>query len=823
MRLTHWLDTLRDDVTFAMRQMRRSPAFTIVATVTLALGIGANSAIFALVDATLLRPLPFHDPDRLVLLWERSETVPRSRVSPPNLIDWNERNRTFDLMAGFVPSVGGMVMNGADGTAETVSRQWVTAGFFEVLGVKAIVGRTFLAADNQPGANLVVLSEAFWRTRFGGDPSIVGRSIRLDGEPYTVTGVVPKDVQVRGRTSLWAMVPIERRPEIRGARMLQVVGRMKQGVALDAASADMTAVADGLAREFPQANKGRGIAIEPLHRALIGSELRLTSLLFLGVVGIVLLICCANVANLLLARATVRARELAIRSALGASRRRVIRQLLTESLVLSAIGGALGVGLGAAILRIAPSIVPQGLLPAAVTLTFDARIVIFCAAAALFVGVLFGLAPAWQATAAESSAAGVTGADSRTTTGRGGRLRGSLVIGEVATAVLLLFGAGLLLRTLVAVETIDRGYSADRVLTMMVDPLGSRYPTPESLLQFFDALEREITALPGVRSVAWTTTLPLGASDRGPSSFEIVGDPVVEARLRPSADYQIVSPGYFRTLGVPIVAGRGFTDRDRQDSVPVCLVNEAFVRGHLQGRSPIGLRVALRPVGSPQATPVVREIVGVARQVKGRPDETSDFVQIYVPMAQDPVDDIYLAVTPAAGSGSGSAEALAPSVRAAIGRVDREQLVSVRDVMTLEDIAWQATGRHRFRAVLVITFASLALLLAMVGVFGILAYAVQQRVRDFAVRRALGASTRDVLTLVITNAAGVVATGAAIGLILAAALGRLLTTMLFGVQPLDPLTFASVIGVLVVTAALSIAGPAWRATRIDPASALRSK
>ena len=827
MRLTRWIDEFRDDVRFAVRQLWRAPAFTVVATLTLALGIGANSAIFALVDATLLRPLPFPTADRLVMAWEQSRRAAAggqgagagpgySRVSPPNLIDWNDRSRTFEGFAGYRP-LGGMVMNGVDGKAENVSRQWVTSGFFEVLGVKPIAGRIFLPSDNKDRVDAVVLSETFWESRFGRDPNVIGRPLRLDGNPYLVVGVVPKEFQLSGRSSIWALLHIDRDPRARGAYFFNVFGRMKPGVTLDAANADMATVAAGLGREFPKTNEGRGVALQPMHRALIGTELRLTSMLFLGVVGIVLLICCANVANLLLARATVRTRELAIRSALGAHRGRVIRQLLTESLVLSAIGGALGVWIGAAILNVAPSLIPEGLLPTAVTLSFDTRVVAFCAAATMIVGVLFGVAPAWQATA--FSSAQVIGSDSRTTTGRGGKLRGVLVMAEVATAVLLLFGAGLLLRTLIAVETTDRGYRAERVLTMYVDPLGSKYPTPTSLMQFYDAVEQEIAALPGVRGVAWTNALPLDGTNGEDITFEIAGDPAPDERQRPTASYQVVSPNYFRTLELPIVAGRAFTARDTADSVQVCLVSDAFVRTHFQGRSPIGMRLALRPARG-NAPPRMKEIVGVARQVKNRPDDATGLIQVYVPMAQDLSDDIYLAVAPAAGRGG---ELLTSSVRAAISRIDKEQLVSVRNVMTLEDVAWEATGRHRFRAVLVVTFAGLALLLAMVGVFGVLAYSVQQRVRDFAVRRALGATTSDVIRLVLANAVRVVVTGAVIGLVLSAVLGRMLTTMLFGVEPLDPLTFTGVAALLALTAALSIAGPAWRATRIDPAVALRSK
>jgi len=817
MRLTIWLEEFRDDLKVAFRQLKSSPAFTLVATLTLALGIGANSAIFALVDATLLRPLPYRVPDRLVTIWEHSAKTARGYVSPLNMLDWNTRSRTFEKIAGFTPSVGQMVMAGADGNAETVTRQWVTAGVFDVLGVTAIAGRTFSADDEAKRPNVVVMSEPFWRRRYNADPSVIGREIRLDGSLWTVIGVLPEDFQLLGQTSLWAMRPlVNLPPRARGFYAFQVVGRLKPGVSIAAAETDLAAVAEGLAREFPQTNKGRGVALEGMHDSLIGSDLRLTSMLFLGVVGFVLLICCANVANLLLARATVRTRELAVRSALGAGRRRIIRQLLTESVVLSLLGGAIGIGVGAAILSVAPSLIPRGLLPATVTLAFDMRVIGFCAVAALVVGLVFGVMPAWKAT--DFSSAQVITSDSRTTTG-GGTLRGLLVIGEVATAVLLLFGAGLLLRTLIAVDAFDRGFRADSVLSMLVDPLGSKYPTPQSLQQFFDQVEAEIAAVPGVAGVAWASDLPLDFFDSGELSFEIVGDPPVDDGQRPSTSQQIVSATYFSTLDLPILAGRVFDRRDTRDGVPVCIVNEAFARSFGGGRSPIGQRVALRPASSPQAKPVVREIVGVARQVKGRPDEAKDFVQLYVPMSQLISDDMFVVVRPK----SGRAELLAPAVRAAISRIDKEQLVGVTNVMTLEDIAWAATGRHRFRAVMVVAFAALALVLAMVGVFGMLAYSVQQRVRDIGVRRALGATTNDVLRLVIANAARIIATGAAIGLALSAVSARLIETMLFGVRPLDLATFAFVTVVLGVTAALSIAGPAWRAARIDPAVALRSK
>jgi putative ABC transport system permease protein len=423
--------------------------------------------------------------------------------------------------------------------------------------------------------------------------------------------------------------------------------------------------------------------------------------------------------------------------------------------------------------------------------------------------------PALKAT--DFSSAEAIAANSRSVTAGGGRLRGLLVVAEVATAVLLLFGAGLLLRTLVAVDGFDRGYRADSVLSMLLDPLGSKYPTPESLQQFFDEVEAQVAAVHGVAEMAYSSTLPLDFFDDAGLSYEIVGDPPASDAQRPRTETQAVSASYFSTLELPIVAGRAFDRRDKRGSPPVCIVNEAFARS-LGGRPAVGLRVAVRPVSAPAAKPSECEIVGIARQVKKRPDELQDFVQMYVPFEQDLADDVYLVIRPK----SGRAQALTPAVRAAIARVDKEQLVSVREIRTLEDIERTVTGRHRFRAVLVVAFAGLSLILAMVGVFGILAYSVQQHVRDFGVRRALGATTNDILRLVTINAARVIATGAAIGLVLSAVSGRLIERMLFGVRPLDMATFAFVTLVVGLTAALAIAGPAWRAVRIDPASALRN-
>jgi putative ABC transport system permease protein len=662
-----------------------------------------------------------------------------------------------------------------------------------------------------------VLSEGLWRTRFGGDTDLIGSTVRLNGEPHTIVGVVPDAVQFTRPASIWTLLPqVPATITQRGSRFLQVVGRVKRGVTPQAAQADLAVIADRLAREFPNSNRDIGVTVDPFRLGLMGRDLRLTSMLLVGVVGVVLLVCCANVANLLLARANVRTRELAVRAALGAGRGRIVRQLLTESLVLAALGGAAGIAVGAAILGVAPSLIPPGLLPAAVTLAFDVRVVAFCAASTLAVGVVFGLIPAWQVTRRPFAQTILT--EGRTSTRSGGRLGNLLASAEVAAAALLLCGAGLLLRTLLVLGSFEPGYQADgdAVLTLDFTVPGGRYPTSESLLQFYDAVERDVRALPFVRRVGWASSLPWGTTDFGRWPFEIGGTDPVAGGNRPSADYVLASPGYFHTLGLAIVAGREFSTADTSQTTPVCIVNEAFVRRHLAGRNPLGARVAIRPAGL-KTTPLEREVVGVARQVPGRPDDPTELLQVYVPLTQVASGDVFLVVQAAAGK----PEALAPGIRAVVARHDPN--VPVRRIRTLDDLAGEATARYRFRAVMMATFAGLALLLAMVGVFGVLAYAMQQRSREFGVRIALGATKGNVLALVFARASRTIVAGAVLGLAGAALLSQSISAFLYGVEPLDPLTFGLVAIVLIVTAAVAIAAPALRAAHIDPSVALRQE
>jgi putative ABC transport system permease protein len=832
MRLTDWLEDRRTDVRFALRQLRRAPGFTTVAVLTLALGIGANSAIFALADATFLRTLPFTQPaHRLVMVSELLGPGRLNSVAGGDYIDWRDQNRTFASMAAMqwtLPTIAGQ-----DHAPEQVLAQSVTAGFFDVLGVTPIAGRTFLASDITPNPRVVVVGERFWRDRLGGDPAALGRPLVINGQPHDLVGVVPASFQLvpavdagraRNLVPVWTLFE----PPAGASRLshgLFVFGRLRPEVTIEAAQADLAVVAARLAEQFPESNKGHGVSMQPLRDALIGQEVRLTSLLLLGVVGFVLLMCCANVASLLLAQASGRTRELAVRAALGAGRGRVVAQLLTESLVLASIGGLVAVGVTALLLEAAPSLVPLGVLPNAVTLSFDGRVAAVCAATALMVGILFGVAPAWQST--RGRLADAVSSEGRITR-RGGWVRSGLVSVQVATAVLVLCGAGLLLRTLIALQKTDSGARATQVLTGMIQlPLpvpggAARYPTADAVRRFYEEVEREVRTLPGVRSVAWGAAMPFDGL-WFINAFAIVGDPLKPLGSRDVAHYQIVSPEYFSALDLPIVAGRGLTDADTGAVARVALVSETFVTRYLSGRNPVGMRLDLprmqfRPGPARPVEPEPPlEIVGVVRQVKTSPDEAQSTPHVYVPLAQNPWWRASLIVRPS----DGDAAALAGAVRAAVARVDRQ--VAVARIRTMATIAGDATARQRFRALLVGAFAALALTLAMVGVFGVLSQSVQQRMREFGVRIALGASRQNVIGLVLRQATRITLAGLIAGLALAALLGRLMATLIYPIAPSDPLTFVIVPIVAALTAVAACVAPAWRATRIDPATAFREE
>ncbi|MGH9143779.1 MAG: ABC transporter permease [Vicinamibacterales bacterium] len=800
------------DLRYAARSLRRAPGFTAVVVIVLAVGIGANSAMFSLVDAALVRPLPFAQSDRLAMLWERSPRFPHNRVSPLNFLDWSEQQRAFTSIAAIAG--GGRTLTGQGGEAERIPGQAVTWQFFDVLGIHPIAGVTFTAEDTANRRTIVVISERLWKNRFGGDPTVVGRVITLDDQPYTIVGVVPASFQILFPADMWTLFSVRRSPEQRRQHYMQVVGRLTPGVTLEQARADMAAVADRIAAVAPDTNEGWGITIEPLRDAIVGPELRATSQMLAGVVTFVLLMACANVANLLLARGLGRSREIAVRAALGGSRRRIVQQVMTESLLLASMGGACGLALAWTTVRIAPTIVPRGTLPQAIVLSFDWRVAVVAALLTVVTALLFGMAPAWQASAVPL--AEMTSAGGRGSTRTAGGLRAALVVAEVAAAVLLLAGAGLLVRTLIALNGIDPGFHADRVLTLQVGLPLNRYGGVEKLLAFYRSGERELSAIPGVTSAAFGGSLPLDGWDIG-QGFTIAGDPSVEPSRMPSAHYQIVSASYFKTLGIEVMRGRAFDEHDTVQGKPVCVVNEEFVRRYLEGREPIGKVVGVQNMAmSGNSETVPREIVGVIRQVAEQAGEKERAIEIYVPIMQNPWFSASLSVQTA-----GEPLTYLPAVKAAIARIDKDQPLT--RVRTLEEVAAEATSQPRFRAELVGVFAVLALVLAAIGIFGVLAYSVGQRAREFGIRLALGAQARDVLRLVLGGAMKMTGAGVAIGLVAAALLTRLLGTLLYAVQPTDPATFLATAAVLAMAALLACALPAWRATRVDPAVTLRQE
>ena len=801
---------LAQDLRFAFRTLRKAPAFTALVIAILAVGIGANTAIFSLVDAALFRPLPFPDADRLVMLWERAPTYAHNRVAPLNYVDWSEQNHVFASTAAASGGARTLTIGGRE--PERIPGQSVTAGFFDVLGVRPLTGRTFTAADALLNPTTVVISERLWKRRFAGDARIVGRTIALDSEPFTVVGVVPASFEILYPADLWTPYLPRRTPEQRRMHYMQVLARLKPGTTIEQARADMEEVARGIAAASPATNARWSVTIEPLKQALVGDDLHSTSVALGAIVAFVLAAVCANVANLLLARGVGRTREIAVRTALGGSRGRIVRQLLTESLALAAAGGAAGWAVAWALVRAAPSILPPGTLPQGIALKLDARLGLFGAAISIATGALFGLAPAWHAARVEIADA--LGGGGRTSTGSSSAFRTTLAAVEVGIAVVLVSGATLLARTVTSLRRVDPGFAASNVLTLHVSPPLSRYATPERALVFYENARRAVAALPGVRAAAIGGNLPLDGWDIG-QSFEIVGDPPIDKASQPSAHYQIVGPEYFAVLGIPILRGRAFSERDLVSAPPICIVNEEFVRRYFARRDPIGARVGVSAMDPAGPRTVVREIVGVSRQVKVEgPGEKQSALEIYVPVAQNPWYGASIAVKTA-----GDPAALAPSVRAAIARVDAE--LPVTRMRTMDEVAAESIAEPRFRAELVGLFALLALALAAAGVFGVLAFGVNQRRREFGIRLALGARRTDVARLVAASAVRIAAAGVAAGTMTAAALGRFLTGLLFGVQPLDPVAVAAPALLLLAVALVACAAPAVRAVRVDPAASLR--
>jgi putative ABC transport system permease protein len=697
-----------------------------------------------------------------------------------------------------------------DGSAERIPGQAVTWQFFDVLRVAPVAGRAFTAADTA-APHVALISERLWRSHFAADPSAIGRSVRLDDEPYTIIGIVPAGFEIMFPSDLWTLFVPKRSPEQRRMHYLQVVGRLANEASLPSAQTDMRALADRIASIAPDTNKDWSIRVEPLRDAIVSDDLKTTSLVLGGAVTLVLLMACANVASLLIARGAGRARELAVRAALGGSRRRLIRQLLAETGLLAAAGGIVGLAIAWAAVRLAPSFLPPDTLPSSVRLSFDWRLAAFAAGLTVATALMAGLAPAWQS--ARVSLTDVLKRAGRTSTGAGSRLRVVLTVGEIATAVLLVCGATLLLRSFTAMNRTDAPLASSDVLTMQVSLPLARYRAPEDTLRFYREAVRGIEALPGVRAAAFGGALPFDGFEIG-QGFEIVGDPPIERSQQRAVHYQIVGAHYFDALGLPLLAGRAFGVEDVAGSLPVCIVSQDFVTTYANGRNPVGLRIQVAAMDPAGPRMVERTVVGVVPFVSETAGRTEQRPALYVPLEQNPWYSASLSVRSSSGAGT-----MLPAIKAAVARADKDQPVT--RVRTMAEVADESIAVPRFRAQLVGAFAVSALALAGIGVFGVLAFAVHQRTREFGIRIALGAQRRDVLGLVMRQGLAMTGTGIALGLLGATALTRTVAALLFSVEPLDAASFVAAPVVLAATALAACAVPAWRAARVDAAVALR--
>jgi putative ABC transport system permease protein len=797
------------DIRYALRLLVRTPVFSLIAVLTFAVGIGANAAVFSVVDGVLLRGLPYPDPNRITMVWvdNRREKIKEDINSYPNYRDWRDQNTVYEHLAGYTETA--LALTGA-GEPERLFGAETTANFFDVMGLKPQIGRLFTVENETEGRDaVVVLSHGLWQRRFGGTPDVVGKTITLGATPYEIIGVMPPQMRWPERSEFWMpLAPSPQTREARGAFWLPVIGRLKPGVSVAAAQTEMAGISTRLEQQFP-ANRGYGANVVSLRDTMVGSVDRALKVL-MGAVGFVLLIACANLANLMLGRTAARRRELAIRTALGAGRARLIRQIVTEALVLALIGGAAGIGLAVWATRSFVALA-GGTLPASATIGLDVRVVLFTLAVATLAALLSGLLPALQASRAAVG-------DSLREGGRQGgpagsrRTRNVLVGAEVALALVLLTGAGLLLRTLWGMQRVERGFSTERIGVATVSLPGSTYRTPEAVRALYGRLIERVRATPGVESAALTSgiLIPLLANS---STFAFEGKPLPPPDQRPEYVIERVSPGFFETLGARMAAGRTFNDGDHDRAAPVTIVNETLARNVWPGEDPIGKR--LKPGDGNDDRPWIT-VVGVVKDLRRGDVKRPIRGEIYVCTLQRPPSTQTVVFR-----ASGDPAAVMPSIRRELQNID-PQLPLFR-VTTLSAQVGNTLNQPRFQATLLAGFAAIAVLLAAIGIYGVTSHAVSQRTQEVGIRMAMGAGRGDVRRLILRQHVTPALIGVTVGLAGAVLLSRFLTSMLYGVRALDPVTYAIVSVALIAVAVAACWVPASRAMRVDPLVALRAE
>ncbi|HEV8581580.1 MAG TPA: ABC transporter permease [Thermoanaerobaculia bacterium] len=813
------LDTLLQDVRHSFRMLRRSPGFTVAAVVTLALGIGANAAVFSVVDAVLLRPLPYPEPDRLFVLYRLNtqENIGRTRAAPLDFLDWQKRSRSFSAMAAHIGT--GFTLTGG-GEPEMVIGQLVSAELFDVLAARPLLGRTFRPDENEAGRDRVMLlSHRLWQRRFGGDPAVVGRTIVANNRPYTVVGVMPPGFDYPGsRYQLWVPFPFrgtneDNLPVNRQSRYLQVIGRLEPGITPEQAAADLDRVGRQLAEEYPDSNSGTTANMISLTEDTVGG-VRKALLLLLGAAGFVLLIACANVTSLLLARASTRRREMAVRSALGVGLPRLVRQLLTETLVLFAAGLVAGLLVAQGTLGAVRTVGPRD-IPRLEEADLDTRALLLSATAAGVAALLFGLAPALQAARAGASGAAKIGGRVVTADPRHQRLRSAVIVAEVSVSLVLLTGAGLAVRSFLRLQGVEKGFDPDHAASFSVTLPAAKYPDAAAMRAVYRRLLDGWSSQPAFEAVGLTTALPLSGQDLE-NGVALEGAP--DGGELPVAGLRGVSPGYFKAMGIPVRRGRSFTLEDHETSLPVAVVNQAFARRYWPGQDPIGKRLSVDGSGGPWRT-----VVGIVADVKHRGLETAPRPEVLLPYFQ--LDPGFLTSWSRGLSvvirSSAGLSVIADLARRGVRAADLD--MPLIDFQPMAQLVTESTAQPRFRTLLMGGFAAIAFILALVGVFGVMSYFVAQRTQELGVRMALGARRSQVFALVLRRGARLAALGVLIGLAGARALTGWMAGLLYEVSPTDPVTFVLAAALLTAAALAASYIPARRAAGLDPAVVLREE